>query len=70
MNIHLLLATIFLVGAAVLLYFGYTTSQSSGVEEIQETFTDRFIDSTSWYVVLGVGAVICGAILLTFWVGI
>lgn len=63
MNINLLLGVCLLVGAAVLLYFGYTASQSVG-EQIHETFTGRFTDSTTWYFVFGIGAAIGGMILL------
>ncbi len=66
MHVNLLLGVLFLVVAAVLLYFGYTASQGIG-EQIHETFTGRFTDSTTWYFVFGIGAAICGVILLASW---
>ncbi len=66
MQVNLLLGIVFLVAAAVLLYLGYTASQSVG-EQIHETFTGRFTDSTTWYFVFGIGAAVCGVILLASW---
>jgi hypothetical protein len=54
-----------LVGATVLLYFGYTASQGVG-EQLHETFMGRFTDSTAWYFVLGAAAGIAGLGLLGF----
>lgn len=65
MNINLFMGTILLVAGAVLLYFGYTASQSLG-EQVHETFMGRFSDSTTWYFVLGIAAAIAGVILLAF----
>jgi len=65
MNINLALGVALLVVAAVLLYFGYSASQSVG-EQVHETFTGRFTDSTTWYFVLGVAAAIAGLLMLTF----
>lgn len=50
--------------AAVLIYLGYTASQGVG-EQIHETLTGRFTDSTTWYFVFGVAAAICGLVMLT-----
>lgn len=54
-----------LVVGAILLYFGYQASQSMG-EQVVESFTGRFTDSTTWYFVLGAVAVVVGLGLTVF----
>jgi hypothetical protein len=57
MNGKQILGLVLLVAGLILLYFGYEASQSIG-EQVHETFTGRFSDSTTWYFVLGaIGAV-------------
>lgn len=63
MHINQVLGIILLIAAAALLYFGYTASQGVG-EQIHETFTGRFTDSTTWYLVFGIAAGIGGAVML------
>ncbi|TVQ34785.1 MAG: DUF3185 family protein [Geminicoccaceae bacterium] len=46
----------------VLLFFGYQASQAP-VEQVAETLTGRFTESTMLYVVLGVAAVVVGGLL-------
>lgn len=65
MGVNQILGILLIVAAAVLLYFGYTASQGVG-EQIHETFTGRFTDSTTWYFIFGIAAAIGGVILLTF----
>lgn len=43
----------------VLLLFGWNQSQSL-VDQVAETFTGRFTESTMWYIVLGVAALAGG----------
>lgn len=64
MHINLLLGFILLAVAAALLYFGYNASQGVG-EQIHETLTGRFTDSTTWYFVFGIAAAVTGVIMLT-----
>jgi LPXTG-motif cell wall-anchored protein len=52
MSTNQITGIVLLLVGAVLLYFGYQGSQSLG-EQIHETFTGRFTDSTMWYFVLG-----------------
>ncbi len=52
-----------LVAGAVLVYFGYQASQSLG-EQVHETFTGRFTDSTTWYFVFGVVAAVAGLLVM------
>ncbi|MFO7857321.1 MAG: DUF3185 family protein [Ectothiorhodospiraceae bacterium] len=63
MNSNLLIGAVLLIVGAVLLYFGYTASQSLG-EQVHETFTGRFTDSTTWYFVIGAAAAIGGVVFL------
>ena len=65
MNMNLILSIILLIGAATLLYFGFTASQGVSAQ-INQTFTGRFSDSTIWYFVFGIGVAIGGLILLAF----
>lgn len=65
MQMSQIFGVILLVAAAALLYFGYAASQGVG-EQIHETFTGRFTDSTTWYFVFGIAAAIGGVILLIF----
>lgn len=52
-----------LAAGVILLYFGYQASQSVG-EQVLESFTGRFTDSTTWYLVLGAAASLGGIGLL------
>ena len=55
---------LFAVGA-VLLVFAYRSSNAP-LEQISETMTGRYSDQTMWYLVVGVAAVIGGALLAVF----
>lgn len=63
MNINLLIGILLLGAGAVLLFFGYNASQSVG-EQVRETFTGRFSDSTTWYFVLGAVAALAGLVIV------
>lgn len=65
MQRNLLLGLILLTVGAVLLYFGFTASQGVG-EQIHETFTGRFTDSTTWYFVIGAAAALAGVAVMAF----
>lgn len=53
------------LAGAILLYFGYEASQSVG-EQLHETFTGRFTDSTTWYFLFGGVFAAAGIGLLMF----
>ena len=55
---------IFAVGA-VLLVFAYR-STNAPLEQISETITGRYSNQTMWYLVVGIAAVIGGALLAVF----
>lgn len=65
MNSNQIIGIVLLVVGAILLYFGYQASQSIG-EQVTETFTGRFSDSTTWYFILGAAAAVGGIALLVF----
>lgn len=65
MQINLLVGIILLAVGAILLYFGYTASQGIG-EQVHETFTGRFTDSTTWYFVIGLIAAVAGVAMMAF----
>lgn len=54
---------VLLVVAAILLFLGYQASQSMG-EQVVESFTGRFTDSTTWYFILGAAAAVGGFLLI------
>ncbi len=57
-----LVGIVLLVVGALLLYFGYQSSQSVG-GQITESLTGRFTDETMWYLIGGAAAVAAGAFL-------
>jgi drug/metabolite transporter (DMT)-like permease len=59
------LGIVLLVVGAVLLYFGWQSSQSLG-DQITETLTGRFTDATMWYIIGGAAALAAGAFLTLF----
>jgi drug/metabolite transporter (DMT)-like permease len=63
MNGKQIAGLVLLVAGVILLYFGYQASQSIG-EQVQETFTGRFSDSTTWYFILGAVSAVAGVGLL------
>lgn len=64
MNTQSIIGVLMVIVGAALFYFGYHESQSVG-EQVFETFTDRFTDSTTWYLIGGTAAAAVGVILLT-----
>ena len=57
-----IMGIVLLVVGLVLLYFGWQASQSVG-DQITETFTGRFTDSTMWFLILGAAAAVGGLLL-------
>ncbi len=60
-----LVGIVLLVVGAVLLYFGYQSSQSVG-GQITESLTGRFTDEAMWYLIGGAAAAAAGAFLTFF----
>lgn len=65
MNSNQLIGIALLVLGASLVYFGYAASQSVG-EQISQTFTGRFTDSTTWYFIFGAVSLLGGFVLIAF----
>jgi len=65
MNNIQIIGIVLLVVGAILLYFGYQASQSVS-EQVVESFTGRFTDSTTWYFILGAASSVGGVFLLAF----
>lgn len=60
-----LAALVLIVVGGVLLYFGYSASQSA-LESVTETVTGRFTDQTTLYLVGGAACAVVGVALLIF----
>ncbi len=60
-----LAAILLVVVGGILLYFGYTASQSV-VESVTETVTGRFSDQITWYLVGGAACAAVGVLMLLF----
>jgi drug/metabolite transporter (DMT)-like permease len=56
---NVILGLVLAVVGVVLLLFGWNQSQSL-VDQVAETFTGRFTESTMWYIILGVAALAGG----------
>ncbi|MCC5887058.1 MAG: DUF3185 family protein [Gammaproteobacteria bacterium] len=65
MNTNQILGIVLLVVGAILLFLGYQASQSIS-EQVVESFTGRFTDSTTWYFILGAAAAVGGFLLIAF----
>ena len=58
-------ALVLIVVGGVLLYFGYSASQSA-LESVTETVTGRFSEQTTMYLIGGAACAVVGAALLLF----
>ena len=58
-------ALVLIVVGGILLYFGYTASESA-LESFTETVTGRFTDQTTMYIVGGAACAVVGVGLLLF----
>lgn len=65
MRLNPMIGIALLVLAAVLMYLGYTASQGVG-EQLNETLTGRFSDSTTWYFILGVASALGGFFMIAW----
>lgn len=57
-----LVGIVLLVVGIILFYFGWQASQSMG-EQLKETFTGRFTDETTWYLIGGAVAIVVGGFM-------
>lgn len=63
MSSNMIIGLVLLVVGVLLLGFGWNQSQSL-VDQVSETFTGRFTESTMWYFILGAAAAVGGIALL------
>ena len=62
MQSNKLIGIVLLVLGALLLYFGWQASQSMS-EQVAESFTGRFTDSTMWFIIGGGVSLAAGAFM-------
>lgn len=62
MGTNKIVGLVLLVVGLILLYFGWQSSQSVG-DQITETFTGRFTDSTMWFFIIGAAATVAGLLM-------
>lgn len=60
-----LAALVLIVVGGILLYFGYTASESA-LESVTETVTGRYTDQTTMYLIGGAACAVLGVGLLLF----
>lgn len=63
MTSNQVIGIVLLVVGLILLYFGYQSSQGLA-DQVHETFTGRFTDSTIWYFIFGAASALVGLLLL------
>ncbi|MGM0631607.1 MAG: DUF3185 family protein [Pseudomonadota bacterium] len=63
MDSNRLVGIVLLVLGVVLLYFGWQASQSV-TEQVTESLTGNFTDSTMWYIIGGAISLAAGAFML------
>lgn len=63
MSSNQILGIVLLVVGIILLYLGYQSSQGLA-DQVHETFTGRFTDSTVWYFVFGAASALGGLVML------
>jgi Protein of unknown function (DUF3185) len=65
MNPQRLLGVVLLVVGVIVLIIGMNASHSVA-DQVSETFTGRFTDVTTWYIVGGIGAALMGLLMVLF----
>lgn len=65
MNTNRIIGIVILIIGVGLLAYGINASQSV-VEQVKETFTGRFTEKTTWYIVGGAIATLVGLFLTVF----
>lgn len=62
MTTNRVLGIVLVVVGVILLYFGWQASQSMA-DQVTESFTGRFTDSTMWYIIGGAASLAAGLFL-------
>lgn len=65
MNTGQIIGIAVLVLGVVLLGFAHRFSEAP-IDQISNALTGRYTDSTMWYVIAGIAAVVCGGFLTAF----
>lgn len=63
MNNNRIVGIVLLAVGVVLLALGFQASESLG-EQLHESFTGRFTESTTWYLILGAVSAVAGLAML------
>ncbi len=63
MSTQRIIGIVLLVVGIVLVVIGINASDSV-VDQVSETFTGRFTDKTTWYLVGGIGTAVAGLLML------
>lgn len=63
MSNNRIIGMVLLAVGIILLVFGFQASESLG-EQLHESFTGRFTESTTWYFILGAAGTVAGLALL------
>lgn len=63
MSNNRIIGMVLLAVGIILLVFGFQASESLG-EQLHESFTGRFTESTTWYFILGAAGTVAGLAML------
>ena len=64
MNIQRIVGIVLVIIGIILIVVGLNSSESIS-DQVHETFTGRFTDKTTWYIIGGIAAVLFGGLLGT-----
>ncbi|MGE5610908.1 MAG: DUF3185 family protein [Bacillota bacterium] len=65
MGVHCILGTVLLVVGIILLIIGMNASHSVS-DQVSQTFTGRFTQATTWYIISGTALALLGLLLVLF----
>jgi len=65
MNAQRIIGILLLVGGLAALFYGLNASHSIA-DRVSDTFTGRFTEATTWYIIGGAAAAIGGAVAAVF----
>jgi branched-subunit amino acid permease len=63
MNAKMIMGVVLLVVGVAFLIFGLNASHSVA-DQVSNTFTGRFTEATTWYIVGGIGSALLGLLLM------
>lgn len=65
MNLQRIVGVVLLVLGVILLSVGMSASQSLA-DQVSNTFTGRFTQATTWYIIGGIASALLGMLLILF----